>query len=104
MEIKAKVQSPGGTKRKVSTVEILVDKLLLNQRKYHGTNTTSKGSERQDTHSELETSRSETEKQTPSCQIQQLVNAVLLDTDCHHSQASWPVYGSIRYCHSFEEA
>jgi hypothetical protein len=30
-EIKAKVHSPGGTKRKVSSAEILVDKLLLNQ-------------------------------------------------------------------------
>ena len=30
-EIKAKVRTPGGTKRKVSSVEILVDKLLLNQ-------------------------------------------------------------------------
>jgi hypothetical protein len=30
-EIKAKVRSPGGTKRKVSSVEILVDKSLLNQ-------------------------------------------------------------------------
>jgi len=30
-EIKAKVRSPGKTKRKVSTIEILVDKSLLNQ-------------------------------------------------------------------------